>query len=1075
MAPKAIGESKIIKLSELKKNNYLKDNILNEKGESCMDNSFIRVYKSSQNEYTYTTYLYCGNEEVPDTIELPLPSIELNFSKYNEVSNPYFTYKIDGSKDDDTLTIDGYEFSISTKLNENEAGGETTYNEVYNSGTINGNRHTTITNTIKFKDYVDISGVSSVKVDFIVYNSAGGVAELSESTSNSGEENTPKDYKDDIKPICGEAKNVPSSENDWYNKNSPQITRTISVPCTDPNNGSGCIRSNFAKTWPNDSAIFGAEYAYIEIKDNANNAENCRVMVNVDILSPRVVVTAKGNDQTLKTISAGGANSSNVPYADSAVLNYNDYTNVPKGTDGNYWFNSTFADGVSYEVQITDNLHIDHWTWEVNKYNISYSEYVKNNAVVRTGLSRDGAKGSYAKDSSGDHGSTSEKITVGFKGEGVRYGKLTVYDKAGNKSTIEIYALIDRTPPAIPSSIVTKELESRNESAKEAGDYTPKVWTNKYVKAYISETLKVDSISVFDKVSYEAYKHGATSATKTGNTSFVFTSDYQGVNKIRFKACDKALNCSGYSAFVEVWLDTINPTCVTKTDANDLANKNEAGWWKIGQTARVYAECSDQGSGSTGSGCVQDNTMQTIYNDNFNVTNAGAKGVGNGGSFKDVAGNSVNCSANQTIKMDHIAPTCTVSKQITSGSTESSSGWLGKGESVTVKAHCTDPQDSKNRVASGCATADFSNLYNTNINTTKAGAVGDNNGGSVSDVAGNIVNCSANQTVKIDTNPPTCTVSKKLTSGSTESESGWLGKGESVTVIGTCTDTGGSGCVGNISKLYNTNINTTKAGAVGDNNGGSVRDNADNTANCSANQTVKIDINPPTCVVSGDSTTYTSSNRTISYKCSDTGGSGCNTSFSGGSKEFNTTTKQGKVGPYSIKDNADNSYSCAEKTVNVYVDKTPPSVPKITTQIWTSNTGATPTNTSTANRGTSYTSGSWTNRYVYSVPSDSKDDDSGFSYYQYSFSGATSVGYTTASYNNVTTQGTTTISWRACDKVGNCSSAATKSALIDTTAPSVSAFFFNNVFGFWFKYIRFWKLIYSILCSKRLCWKYNKR
>ena len=65
----------------------------------------------------------------------------------------------------------------------------------------------------------------------------------------------------------------------------------------------------------------------------------------------------------------------------------------------------------------------------------------------------------------------------------------------------------------------------------------------------------------------------------------------------------------------------------------------------------------------------------------------------------------------------------------------------------TVKAVCSD-DDSK------CETADFQKEYKDNINTTTAGAVDNNNGGSVKDKAGNITYCSANQTVKIDKTKP---------------------------------------------------------------------------------------------------------------------------------------------------------------------------------------------------------------------------------------------------------------------------------------------------------------------------------
>ena len=48
LVPKVVGESKVIKVSELRKNNYLTKDIKNKKGESCMENSYVKVYKLSR-------------------------------------------------------------------------------------------------------------------------------------------------------------------------------------------------------------------------------------------------------------------------------------------------------------------------------------------------------------------------------------------------------------------------------------------------------------------------------------------------------------------------------------------------------------------------------------------------------------------------------------------------------------------------------------------------------------------------------------------------------------------------------------------------------------------------------------------------------------------------------------------------------------------------------------------------------------------------------------------------------------------------------------------------------------------
>lgn len=196
----------------------------------------------------------------------------------------------------------------------------------------------------------------------------------------------------------------------------------------------------------------------------------------------------------------------------------------------------------------------------------------------------------------------------------------------------------------------------------------------------------------------------------------------------------------------------------------------------------------------------------------------------------DALGNCSDYTANKTIKLDLTPPTCTV----TGGNTT----WINASSnpgSRTITASCNDIGGS------GCVTADFSKTYSSNINTTTAGAVDNNSGGKVKDGAGNETSCLANQTVKIDKAPPTCSV--------TGGNSSWIKSG-SRTITATCNDTGGSGCAKeSFSHAYSSDINTTKAGANGNNSGGSFKDAAGNSVNCSANQTVKIDTTKPTISV----------------------------------------------------------------------------------------------------------------------------------------------------------------------------------------------------------------------------------
>ena len=317
---------------------------------------------------------------------------------------------------------------------------------------------------------------------------------------------------------------------------------------------------------------------------------------------------------------------------------------------------------------------------------------------------------------------------------------------------------------------------------------------------------------------------------------------------------------------------------------------------------KITVGCED----GDGTGCVKD-----VYEKTFRTTTEIGKIT-----IMDNAGNKTNCDV--SVYVDTTPPTCEVSG--------GNSTWINKTSSTTsrtITATCTDNE-------SDCKVKKLEHVYSTNIDTETAGAAGNNNGGIVEDNAGNKTTCAANQTVKIDKNPPTCSVS----GGS----SSWINKNSnpgSRTITAKCSDTGGSECAtADFSKVYSSNINTTTAGAIGNGSGGSVKDKAGNVTNCKANQTVKIDKNPPSCNVSGGSTSWINKSsspgsRTITAKCSDTGGSKCATAdFSKVySSDINTTTA-GAVGNGSggsVKDNAGNVTNCkANQTVKI--DKTPPTI-----------------------------------------------------------------------------------------------------------------------------------------------------
>ena len=170
---------------------------------------------------------------------------------------------------------------------------------------------------------------------------------------------------------------------------------------------------------------------------------------------------------------------------------------------------------------------------------------------------------------------------------------------------------------------------------------------------------------------------------------------------------------------------------------------------------------------------------------------------------RDKLGNIYTHSSIAITKIDKTAPTC--------------GNWIGQNttwtkNNITVYAQCASDSGS------GCKTSQSSGVLITGTTRTK----------SVSDViednAGNKTTCTGTVNAFIDQTPP-----KSISSGGSDA---WTNN--SRTLVGTCSDTGGSNCKGNVSWFINWQGNWTKLSP------GTVYDNAGNFTACPANQTVRI-------------------------------------------------------------------------------------------------------------------------------------------------------------------------------------------------------------------------------------------
>ena len=182
-----------------------------------------------------------------------------------------------------------------------------------------------------------------------------------------------------------------------------------------------------------------------------------------------------------------------------------------------------------------------------------------------------------------------------------------------------------------------------------------------------------------------------------------------------------------------------------------------------------------------------------------------------------------------------------------------------------------------------------------------------------------------------------------------------------------------------------------------------------------------VDKDAPTCNgFTGESSTWTNSNRTIRGSASDSG-SGTSSSFS---KTYNSgTTKTAEVS-FEAKDNVGNTRTC-KKTVNVYVDKEGPKLSNLKND----------------------SKGNWTNK-DFNVSYSVTDSGVGYDHCEYNYDydrfnscGGSSWCVDTGTHSNGTfttsfsAERNTTAHFKCYDKLGNASNVISTTIKIDKTAP----------------------------------------
>ena len=303
---------------------------------------------------------------------------------------------------------------------------------------------------------------------------------------------------------------------------------------------------------------------------------------------------------------------------------------------------------------------------------------------------------------------------------------------------------------------------------------------------------------------------------------------------------------------VNVYLDNTAPVC------NGVGGKTK---WTKG-TYTVQQKCKETSSDQ--SGCDKNpftkdyTTSQTVKTDSMTIS--------------DKVGNQTSCPIN--VYLDNTPPTC-------GGATGENTTYTRTAQTVYVG--CDDGTDQ-----SGCSKVLFSKRHS---DTTVTDTI------DIKDKVGNVRTCGP-YNYYVDVTKPDC--------GSSSGENTTYTR-NSVTVSVGCSDAN-SGCTQN--SFSNTWSSTRVTGNI------TIRDNAGNTRSCGP-YNVYIDKTAPTCgATSGESTSWTSSDRTISVACSDANVGCSQTSFS---RTWSSTTTTSSI---QISDTLGNTRRCG---VNVYVDKTRPS------------------------------------------------------------------------------------------------------------------------------------------------------
>ena len=457
------------------------------------------------------------------------------------------------------------------------------------------------------------------------------------------------------------------------------------------------------------------------------------------------------------------------------------------------------------------------------------------------------------------------QFTKTFKTD-TKVGTITIEDEAGNKALCRVSVYIDKTKPTC--------------SIKDEGDKGDNNWFISNVNLTLATSDNLSGVVSKDLTTNNTVSYN-------GKTSDDQTQDTRGTKWYGYVK-DKAGNINNCQKVIKK--DTKEPTC--SIQKKGIVGEN--GWYKE-ENVLLSITRNDETSGIAKYGLSNSNSVK--YNNDPKGVQSNTQGITWYGYVKDSAGNTGKCDSG-SFKVDTDAPSCNISAKGKQGD----NSWFIEATKISLETI-----DSVSGLANKGLTTGQNVLYNNITSSIQANTKNTTWYGYVKDNAGNTRSC--NKSIKVDTDNPTCTVSKKGTIGN----NGWYKK-ENVTLEITPSDNTSEvntyGLANNTTPLYDKKLKKTQGNTTA--NGitwyGYVKDNAGRVGICNSGN-FKVDKSSPTCTSSGGSTAWKTEAFQIIGKCTrDTGSSGC--TLDQATKTINTFTNTTSMSPGKIFDNAGNETTC---------------------------------------------------------------------------------------------------------------------------------------------------------------------